>query len=114
MWLYGAWWQLLSLPPVEERDGPGAVHCLPPGTAGPSAGLLRQQHPGILVPAPMLPGLTAGWVPLQLAHRHSGPGQPPLRAAAEERDHLVRALPLGVNSPWELAPEWRPPSKSSP
>ncbi|XP_075010895.1 mitoferrin-2 isoform X2 [Calonectris borealis] len=46
-----------------------------------------------------------------LAHRHPGPGQPPVRAAAEERDHLVRALPLGVSSPRELAPEQRPPTK---
>lgn len=53
-------------------------------------------------------GLTAGCVPLQLAHRHPGPGQPSVRATAEERDHLVRALPLGVSRPWELLPQETP------
>lgn len=94
-----------SLPPSLP---PG--HFTPRGSS-PSASPLRQQHPGILVPAPVLPGLTAGWVPLQLAHRHPGPGQPPVWAAAEERDHLVRALPLGVSSPQEPAPEQTPPPK---
>lgn len=95
-----------SLPPSLP---PG--HFTPRGSS-PSASPLRQQHPGILVPAPVLPGLTAGWVPLQLAHRHPGPGQPPVWAAAEERDHLVRALPLGVSSPQEPAPEQTPPPQN--
>lgn len=106
--------------PGTNQAAPGLRPASLPGTsllgaAVPLPNPLRQQHPGVLVPDPVLLGLMADWVPFQLAHRHPGPGQPPLRAAAEERDHLVRALPLGVRSPWEPAPgDTPPPPKSSP
>lgn len=34
----------------------------------------------------------------QLAHRHPGPAEPFVWATAEERDHLVCALPVGVTT----------------
>lgn len=41
--------------------------------------------------------LTCVCLSSQLVGGHPGPGQPSVRPAAEERDHLVPALLLGVN-----------------
>lgn len=51
--------------------------------------------PGRLLLCPSSPSLRC---PRQLAHRHPGSAEPALWATAEERDHLVRALPVGVNT----------------
>lgn len=51
-------------------------------------------------PGSFLLGLSSSRLccPWQLAHHHPGSAEPPVRATAEERDHLVRALPVGVTT----------------
>lgn len=51
--------------------------------------------PGRFLLCPSSPSMCCLW---QLAHRHPGPAEPFVWATAEERDHLVCALPVGVTT----------------